>query len=156
MNDHPDTEIVAYAREELPPADAARIAEHLLACAPCRAALADARAVLAALRSPAPPVDWGRYHAEVRARVEARRRGTAAARMWRPIPLAIAAGLTAIALVAGLQLAPDRANGDLAMLEPAIGDQLPLLEEYRIVERLDLLEDLDVIQQLDQLPADAS
>ena len=155
MSRHPEAEIVAYVREELPAADAARIAAHLEDCPPCRAA-AEARHILAALRATPPPVDGARYRAEVRARIEARTAGPGWARAWRPLPLALAAGLAAVALVTALQLAPERGNGELAMLEPVIGDRLPLLEEYRIVERLDLLEDLDVIRQLDQLPPDAS
>ena len=32
-----------------------------------------------------------------------------------------------------------------------LGARLPLLQQYRVVERLDLLEDLDAIRQLDRL-----
>jgi anti-sigma factor RsiW len=156
MSEHPDHEIVAYLRGELPAADGARIAVHLEGCARCRTAAADTDQVLSTLRAAPPPVDWGGYRAGVRARVAARTARRSAARTWRPIPIALAAGLAAGALVAGLQLAPERGNGELAMLEPIIADRLPLLEEYRIVERLDLLEDLDVIRQLDLLPPDAS
>jgi len=39
----------------------------------------------------------------------------------------------------------------VAMDETALGAQLPLLREYRVVERLDMLEDLEVIHQLDRL-----
>lgn len=156
MSGHLDVDLVGYARGTLSPEERARAAEHVGRCAACRAALADTRQVLAALQVSPPPLDPGRYRAEVRARIQGRAGRFPLSPTWRPWPLAIAAGLAVLALVAGLQLGTDRAGGDLAMLEPAIGDQLPLLEEYRIVERLDLLEDLDVIRRLDQLPPDAS
>ena len=156
MSGHLELEILAYVRGALSPEETARVADHLDRCSPCRAAVAETRDVLAALRVSPPPLDPERYRAEVHARVQARGGRTARSRTWRPVPLAIAAGLATLALVAGLQLGTERAGGDLAMLEPIIGDQLPLLEEYRIVERLDLLEDLDVIRRLDELPPDAS
>lgn len=156
MSGHPETEIVAYVRDELPPPEAERLEEHLEGCAACRAAVAEVRHILGVLRVAPPPVNWAGYGAEVRARLQARRGPVIPSRGWRPVPLALAAGLAAVALVTGLQLAPERGNGDLAMLEPVIAHRLPLLEEYRIVERLDLLEDLDVIRHLDQLLPDAS
>lgn len=157
MSEHLEQlESVAYVRKALSPDEAARVAEHLERCSSCRAAVAETREILAALRVSPPPLDPGRYRAEVRARVQVRAARSTHTRTWRPLPLAIGAGLAALALVTGLQLRAERANGDLAMLEPIIGNQLPLLQEYRIVERLDLLEDLDVIRRLDQLPPDAS
>lgn len=154
MSCRPAPEIVAFVRDDLPAADAARIAAHVEACERCRIAVAESRQVLAALAGEPPPVDWTRYQAEVRARVNARAGRGAVSRGWRP--LAVAAGLAAVALVAGLQLAPEPDREELVMVEPAIAAQLPLFEEYRIVERLELLEDLDVIRQLDTLPQDAS
>lgn len=154
MTGHAD--LVAYARGTLSPEASARVAEHLEHCASCRAGLAATREVLAALRVCPPPLDTARYRAQVHARIRARTSRSSRRRAWGPMALATAAGLAALALVAGLQLGGPPVEGDLAMLEPLIGDQLPLLEEYRIVERLDLLEDLDVIRRLDELPPDAS
>jgi len=153
---HPETELIPYLRGELDPADRDRIAAHVAACAECRRATEESRAVLEALaagRAEAPAVDWGRYQAEVRARVGGRPRR----RWWaRPVPtLAAAAVLTAGVLlgVLGLErLTEERRAGEVvAMEETALGAQLPLLREYPVVERLDLLENLDVIRQLDRL-----
>ncbi len=154
---HPETELIPFLRGELAPAEHERVAAHVAACAECRGAIEESRVVLDALaarHAPAPPdVDWGRYQAEVRGRVEARPRR----RWWaRPVPtLAVAAMLTLGVLVGvrGLQRVTDerRPTEVVAMDEPALGAQLPLLREYRVVERLDMLEDMDVIRQLDRL-----
>jgi|SRR6266850_429609 len=153
---HPETELIPFLRGELASAEHERVAAHVAVCTECRGAIEESRVVLDALaaRRPAPPdVDWGRYQAEVRAGVEARPRR----RWWaRPVPtLAVAAMLTAGVLlgVRGLQRVTDerRPTEVVAMDETALGAQLPLLREYRVVERLDMLEDLDVIGQLDRL-----
>src|SRR4051812_25535751 len=153
---HPETELIPFLRGELAPADHDRVATHVGACAECRNAIEESRVVLDALaarRAPAPAVDWGRYQAEVRARVEARPRR----RWWaRPVPtLAVASMLTAGVLLSvhGLQRVTDerRPTEVVAMDETTLGAQLPLLRDYRVVERLDMLEDLDVIRQLDRL-----
>lgn len=154
MSCRPGTEIVAFVRDDLSAADAARVAAHVDACERCRIAVFESREVLAALAGEPPPVDWTRYGAEVRARVNARARRRAVSRGWRA--MAVAAGLAAVALVAGLQLAQKPDREELVMVEPAIAAHLPLFEDYRIVERLELLEDLDVIRQLNSLPQDAS
>jgi|SRR6185295_13794165 anti-sigma factor RsiW len=153
---HPETELIPFLRGELPPAEHDRVAVHVASCPECRGAIEESRLVLDALaarRALAPPVDWGRYQAEVRARVQARpRRG-----WWaRPVPtLAVASMLTIGVLlgVHGLQRAGEnrRPTDAVAIEETALGAQLPLLREYRVVERLDMLEDLEVIRQLDRL-----
>jgi anti-sigma factor RsiW len=152
---HPETELIPYLRGELAPADHERVAAHVAACPTCRHATEESRAVLQALaaRQVAPPlVDWGRYQAEVRERAA----GRAQRRWWtRPVPrLAGAAMLTVMLLVGvrGLQRLTEQRAPELGALEEtALGAQLPLLREYRVVERLDLLENLDVIRQLDHL-----
>ena len=153
---HPETELIPFLRGELPPADHDRVAVHVASCPECRGAIEESRLVLDALaarRAPAPPVDWGRYQAELRARVDARPRR----RWWaRPVPTLAAASMLAAGVllgVHGLQRAGDdrRPAETIAMDETALGAQLPLLREYRVVERLDMLEDLDVIRQLDRL-----
>ena len=153
---HPETELIPYLRGELAPADHDRVAAHVTGCAECRQATEESRAVLQALaarQAAPPPVDWGRYQAEVRERAAAR----LPRRWWtRPVPrLAGAAMLTVMLLVGvrGLQrLTDEPRSADVATLEEtALGAQLPLLREYRVVERLDMLENLDVIRQLDRL-----
>lgn len=157
---HPETELIPYLRGELDPADRDRVATHVAACAECRRVIEESRLVLEALaarRVEAPALDWGRYQAEVRARV-----GGGPRRRWwtRPVPtLAAAVVLTAGVLVGvrGLErLTEERRTGEVvAMEETALGAQLPLLREYPVVERLDLLENLDVIRQLDRLEGHA-
>ena len=153
---HPETELIPFLRGELAPADRERMAAHLAACAECRQATEESRAVLEALaaRQPAPPpVDWGRYQAEVRERAA----GRSQRRWWtRQVPrLAGAVTLTVMLLVGvrGLQrLTEEPQSADVVAIdETALGVQLPLLREYRVVERLDMLENLDVIRQLDRL-----
>jgi anti-sigma factor RsiW len=150
---HPDTDLTGYVTDALPPAGRARVAAHLDACADCRRAVEEARTVLANLAAgvPAPPpIDWGRYRADLRARVQAGPR-----RAWwaRPMPAVLAAGVaTAVLLLAVHGL--DRRPGELAAVEETmLGASLPLLQQYRVVERLDLLEDLEAIRHLDRLGA---
>jgi anti-sigma factor RsiW len=147
---HVDEDVVAYLNGELAPAEQARVTVHLEACEACRRAVAESRAVLAALapgRPAPPPVEWARYQAELRAKVARRPRG----RWLRPWPALAAAAVAAIVLVLTLQT-PDRRLTDLASLdETVLGAQLPMLQQYRMVERLDMLEDLDVIGQLDRI-----
>lgn len=106
---------------------------------------------------PPPDVHWGRYRAELRARLEARQQRRPGWLTWwrRPVPLALSVGLAGVLLV--LAVWGGRQNGtgpDLAGLdEAALGGRLGLLEEYAVVERLDLLEELDVIRNLDRLAA---
>ena len=150
---HPDTELTGYVTDALSPAGRARVAAHLDACADCRRAVEEGQTILANLAAgvPAPPpIDWGRYRADLRARVQARSR-----RAWwaRPMPAVLAAGVaTAVLLLAVHGL--DRRPGELAAVEETmLGARLPLLQQYRVVERLDLLEDLEAIRHLDRLGA---
>ena len=147
---HVDEEVVAYLSGELAPAERARVDAHLPTCAACRRAVDESRALLAALapgRPAPPPLDWARYQAELRAKVAQRRRG-----WWmRPWPALAAAAVATVVLVLTLHT-PDRRLTDLASLdETVMGAHLPMLQQYRVVERLDLLEDLDVIGQLDRI-----
>lgn len=147
---HPDAELTALVTGALPPAERARVAAHLDGCARCRRVVEESRAVLGALATeipvPAPP-DWGRYRAELRARLQPR------ARAWwaRPLPALAAAGVAALVVLLAVR-GLDRPPGELRLAEEAmLGARLPLLQQYRVVERLDLLEDLDAIRQLDRL-----
>jgi anti-sigma factor RsiW len=148
---HPDVELTAYVTGALPPAARARVAAHLESCAECRRAVAESERVLATLAAGAtapPPIDWGRYGAELRSRLHASR-----PRAWwaRPLPAALAAGVAVAVLVVAIDLPPRRGVELAAVEETMLGARLPLLQQYRVVERLDLLEDLDAIRQLDRL-----
>jgi anti-sigma factor RsiW len=157
---HPETELIAYLKDELPRPSRDAVARHLDGCVECRDTLAAFRKLLDGVAATtAPPVQWARYRAELRVRLEAepgRRRWA----WWRrPIPVAVSAGLAA-AVVALVILAPSAwreerrartAEGLSGFEEVVLGTRLDLLRQYSVVERLELLEDLDVIRQLDGL-----
>jgi anti-sigma factor RsiW len=153
MDPHPEAALLPFVNDELAPGERARVAAHLATCEACRRTLADVRAVAAALAAPpAPEPHWGRYRAELRARLAVRTRPV---RWWRrPMPIAVSAGLAAALLLFMLQPAPvEQRPVDLAGLdETTIGARLDMLEHYALVERLELLEELDVIRQLDVVP----
>ena len=157
---HPETELIAYLKDELAPRSRETVARHLDGCAACRDTLAAFRKLLDGVAATAaPPVQWARFRAELRVRLEAE--GAQGRWAWwrRPLPMAMSAGLAA-AVVALVILAPsawrdDRrartTDGLNGFDDVVLGTRLDLLREYPIVERLDLLEDLDVIRQLDRL-----
>jgi anti-sigma factor RsiW len=152
---HPDLALASYLRGELDADELRRVEAHLADCQECRAAASDFQAILERLAATAPPVPephWGRYRAELRARL-----GTPRQQGWsrwlRPVPLATAAAATAVVVLA-LTLAERSPgpNGDVASLEEAaVAGRLDMLDKRAIVERLDLLEDLEVIHDLDRL-----
>jgi anti-sigma factor RsiW len=153
---HPDIELTGYVTGALPAAERATVAAHLEACAECRRAVEESRTVLADLTAsvPAPPpIDWGRYRAELRTRVQGRGR-----RAWwaRPVPAVVAAGVATVAVLFAIH-GLDRGPAELATVEETmLGARLPLLKQYRVVERLDLLEDLEAIRYLDRLGSGGS
>jgi anti-sigma factor RsiW len=161
---HPETELIAYLKDELPAPSRETVARHLEGCAECRAALADFRTLLAGVAGHAaasPSVAWPRYRAELRVRLESESGGRHGSWWRRPFPLAVSAGLAA-AVLALVVLAPsawrdDRrarsVDGLSGFEEAVLGTRLDLLRQYPIVEKLDMLEDLDVIRQLDGLEA---
>ncbi|HEY7520170.1 MAG TPA: zf-HC2 domain-containing protein [Methylomirabilota bacterium] len=149
---HPETALVPYVKGELASGERARVATHLDGCERCRAALADVRAVLAALAASPTALEppWGRYRAELRERLTAR-----AVRWWqRPLPIAVSAGLAAALLLFALQPAPVQPpTTNLAQIEEtALGARLDMVEHYDVVARLDMLDALDDIRQLDVVP----
>jgi anti-sigma factor RsiW len=145
--DHLTTDLIAYVMDDLPPVERARVESHLAACAECRGQRDAFRTLLDGLRAstPAPPdVHWGRWRADLRARLEARTTRSRWSWWVRPVPAALAAGM-AVALVAVVWLGEDRATrrADLAAVEELVlSDRL---------DTLDLLEDLEVIRNLDRL-----
>jgi anti-sigma factor RsiW len=152
---HPEPELILYLRDELAPPDRERVAGHLEVCADCRRALAEFRGLLEDLTRSVPrhpEIHWGRYGAELRAKLERRGRRW---RWWlRPVPLALTAGLAGILLLLAHQAGVrqvGRADDLTAFEETVIGSRLDLLREYALLERLDLLEDLELIRQLDRL-----
>jgi anti-sigma factor RsiW len=151
---HPETALVPYVRGELTPPERARVASHLEACDRCRVALTDVRAVLGALTPPPAPAEphWGRYRAELRARLVERAR---LPRWWqRPMPIALSAGLAAALLLFTLRSTPvERPATSLTQLEETtLGARLDMLEHYDVVSRLDMLDAMDEIRQLDAIP----
>ena len=157
---HPETELIAYLKDELAPASRETMTRHLDGCAECRDTLAAFRKLLDGVAATAaPPVQWPRYRAELRLRLEADADRRRFAWWRRPLPVAVSAGLAA-AVIALVILAPsawrdDRhartAEGLNGFEEVVLGTRLDLLRQYPLVERLELLEDLDVIRQLDGL-----
>ena len=151
---HPETALVPYAKDELPPTERARVATHLESCDRCRVALADVRGVLGALATVPRAVEphWGRYRAELRARLADRARGP---RWWqRPLPIAVSAGLAAALLLFTLRPTPvERPATNLTQIEETtLGARLDMLKHYDVVTRLDMLDAMDEIRQLDVVP----
>ena len=151
---HPETALVPYAKDELPPTERARVAAHLESCDRCRVALADVRGVLGALATVPRAVEphWGRYRAELRARLADRARGP---RWWqRPLPIAVSAGLAAARLLFTLRPTPvERPATNLTQIEETtLGARLDMLKHYDVVTRLDMLDAMDEIRQLDVVP----
>ena len=151
---HPETALVPYAKGDLAAAERARVGAHLEGCERCRVALADVRAVLGALAAaPVPPEPhWGRYRADLRARLAEHAR---APRWWRrPLPIAVSAGLAAALLLFTLRPTPvERPATNLAQIEETtLGARLDMLRHYDVVTRLDMLDALDEIRQLDVVP----
>jgi anti-sigma factor RsiW len=159
---HPETELIAYLKDELAAPARETLSRHLEGCAECRDTLTAFRGLLEGVGragATVPPVHWARYRAELRTRLEAK--GGQSHRAWwrHPLPMTLSAGLAA-ALVAIAVLGPSawreerRARGPEngnAFEDVMVGSRLDLLRQYSVVERLDLLEDLDVIRQLDGL-----
>jgi anti-sigma factor RsiW len=157
---HLDTELIPYLRGELAAQDVERLSRHLAQCAHCREDLEDTRRTLEALRAqaPEPPdVDWRRYRAELRRKLDAR-----SARRWswsvpRLIPVAATAAVAGLALLFTLRGGLLPTSDDAPPFEQTeIGTHLELLRNYPVVENLDLFEDFEVVQSLDDLDERAS
>lgn len=170
MARHPDNDLVPYLRGELPAAERERVARHLEECPDCQQdteVLRDLLGNLARALGQPPDVNWARYRAELREKLEARRARHSWVRgrtwwvrgrtwwWWRPVPLALSAGAAGVLLLLAVWTGREMLTGadPFTLDEASIGRQLGFLEEYQVVERLDLLEDLDVISDLDGLAA---
>jgi predicted anti-sigma-YlaC factor YlaD len=144
--EHPTSALIAFLTGELGPAEREQVSAHLAGCAECgreHDAIARLLGDLRASSAATPPVHWGRWQAELRARLQAR----------RPLPLAVSAALVGLLVVmvwwAGQ---PEPPRPDLAAIEEAaLGGRLELLSQYPVLEHLELLEDLELIRQLDRL-----
>lgn len=158
-NNHLEAELIAFLRDELTESDRIRVNAHLAGCSACRQTLDDFRQLLGDLAGAVPeppPIHWGRYRAEIRERLAARRTPLSRAWNWvrRPLPAALGVSLVAVLLVLAIQVGRDRpeTNGDLLVYEvsPLLG-RLEMFRHYAMIERLDLLEEFDVIRHLDRL-----
>ena len=154
LSRHPEGELVAYLRGELEASARQRVDGHVRGCVECRDRLAAfdgvVRELARSLPEP-PPVHWGRYRAELRARLEAPRPALATWRS-RPVPLALSAVLAGMLVVIAVSGLPRGRGVDIpAPEERVIASELELLRTYPVVEQLDLLENLDMIRQLDRL-----
>ena len=154
MAKHPDTDLVPYLRGELAPADRERIARHLEECPDCRQDTEQLRDLLGQLSrsiGQPPEVNWARYRAELREKLEARRGRRVW--WWRPAPLVLSASVAGALLLVAVWSGRETSRGTdpFTLEEATISRQLGLLQEYQVVEQLELLEDLDVISDLDGL-----
>ncbi len=152
---HPTTELIAYVTQSLPPEERAAIESHLAGCADCRRERDEFATMLTTLRTSlptAPEPHWGRWQAELRARLEAR---PGRSRWLRPLPMAVSAALAAgLLAVVWLGYEGQAPRPELAAIEEvAVGGRLELVRDYPVLERLELLEDLELIDDLDRLAA---
>ena len=154
--EHVEDRLIALAAGDLDEAERATVEAHVAGCAACRQAQADfARIASAVARPAAPPVHWGAYRAELRAKLDARGAGGArSAGSWgwslRPLSMAVAAGLVAVMVwIGGPGGGGPAGTGDVALDDSALATRLGLISRLDLVQQLDLLEDLDVIGGLD-------
>src|SRR3990172_7591015 len=106
MTPHPDALLIAYLRGELAESDRRSVADHLAACSECARAAENFQRILNDLGSslPQPPqVHWGAYRAELREKLEARRRPWGWQWLRRPVSLALSAAAAGGGLIPGVQ-----------------------------------------------------
>jgi anti-sigma factor RsiW len=154
---HLDIELIPYLRGELAADERERVSHHLAQCASCRGDLEETRETIAALCaqiSQPPEVDWRRYRAELRRKLDersARRSGWSLPRLVPVAATAAVAGLAVFLTLRGVlpRSAPDE---DIPPFEQTeIGSRLDLLQNYSVVENLDLFDDFEIVQHLDDL-----
>ena len=153
--EHVEDRLIALAAGDLDGAERAAVEAHVAGCAACRQAQADFARIASAVALPAaPPVHWGAYRAELRAKLDARGTATARSGSWgwslRPLSMAVAAGLVAVMVwIGGPGGGGPVGTGDVALDDSALAPRLGLISQLDLVQQLDLLEDLDVIGGLD-------
>ncbi|HSE92385.1 MAG TPA: zf-HC2 domain-containing protein [Methylomirabilota bacterium] len=144
--DHPRTELIPYLRGELPPVERESVETHLAGCRACRAerdAFAELLLDLRRSLPETPPLDWARWHADLRVRLRRRAR-----RPWlAPLPLAAASATLAAGLVVVLWLGVERHAPPPEMVVA----EAPMLMEPVEALAAELPEDIDLIVQLDRL-----
>src|SRR3989442_14392291 len=118
---YPEVELIGHLRDELAPAERARVDAHLASCAECRQPRVAFQTIVTDLRAIEPQViHWGRWQAELRGRLEAQRSRRP---WWRRHPVAVAvASAAAVALIAlalpfGRGLFEPRSSHDLVAFE---------------------------------------
>lgn len=156
---HVEDQLLPYLAGELAASERGGVDAHLIGCAGCRDTLRDFERLATDLgRSSPPALHWGAYRVELRDKLSDRqgrpggRAGESDGR-FRPLPLALAAGLVGIMIYVGGSGFGGRGNGDLVAIENAIlASRLDLISRLDLVQRLDLLEDFEVIRRLDGLP----
>ena len=156
---HPQTDLVAYVLGELTEPKQSRTVDHLSTCAKCRRQAEEFGHLLSGLKASQPsppPVHWGHYRHELRERIGSRRSG-----WWgwltflRPLPIALAAGAVAMALLifvmqGGIRNSSSQTEFSIAE-ELSLFQRLDVFRRYSLLDRLDLLEDLDAIRNLDRV-----
>lgn len=155
---HPRTDLTAYLDGALPPAQADEVRAHLAACPACHEEEARLRSAVALLSSlPPAPALPPFFATRLEARLREERERAAGGRLSRwlaalggPRPqrraLALAGGLAALLLVAGVPL---RSWLDTR----AMVRDLDLLQDYQAARALgvDSAEDVLIVAQLDEL-----
>jgi anti-sigma factor RsiW len=169
---HPKTLLVPLLRGELSSEERESTERHVVSCVECRSEAAALRRLLGELREamPEPPeIDWRRYRAELRTKLEARRGDASPGSAWsRLIPAAAAFALAALVLVVALRSGPPegtpgeepgaarlaRRGATPRVAPPNVASpQSAVPSEDAADEDLDLLEDFEVIRDLDRVMA---
>src|SRR5262245_42671888 len=142
MAKHPDTDLVPYLRGELPPAERERVERHLAECPDCRQDTELLRELLEQVArsiGQPPGVNWARYRAELREKLEARR--VRRAWWWRPVPMALSTSVAGALLLVAVWTGYQMTGGEPIMAEQAsLGSALGLVQENQVVEESGLTE----------------
>ena len=101
----------------------------------------------------APPVHWGAYRAELRAKLEQRVAQPWSGWSWRlrPVQVAVAAGFVAVLVYIGLPGYSPLPSDPALVDNVVLASRLDMIGQLEVVQNLDLLEDFDVIRRLDAL-----
>src|SRR5258705_1449205 len=148
MAKHPDTDLVPYLRGELAPAERERVARHLEECPDCRQDTEELRDLLdqvARSIGQPPDVNWARYRAELREKLEARR--ARRAWWWSPVPVALSASVAGVLLLVavwtGFQM--KRGGEPFTPEQASVGSELGLLQQHQVGVQTGPLVDIKAI-----------